>query len=278
MQLTHHDTPNGFLATAQSWLERDEPANPLMLGLALRLRSSPVPCHLITIMDDGDLALAALMTPPYPLTLYSPHSNPHEAVFMLSRYLHDRHTPVSAVSGQVPLPEQFAQVWIGLSGLKYTARMHMRTYQLRQVIHPRPIDGHFRVAGEEDGPLLVGWMRAFIMEALHDESASAAATQTQLRVRDRELFVWEQDGKPVSMAGKARPTMNGITVNMVYTPPQHRGKGYATACVAALSQHLIDEGWKYCTLFADLANPISNGIYQRIGYQPVCDFDEIALT
>ena len=37
----------------------------------------------------------------------------------------------------------------------------------------------------------------------------------------------------------------------------------------------FDEGFDFCSLFTDLANPISNAIYQQIGYRPVCDFQEI---
>jgi hypothetical protein len=65
-----------------------------------------------------------------------------------------------------------------------------------------------------------------------------------------------------------------VSVGPVYTPPERRGRGYATACVAALSQTILDEGWAFCTLFTDLANPTSNSIYQKIGYHPVCDFAE----
>jgi predicted GNAT family acetyltransferase len=55
----------------------------------------------------------------------------------------------------------------------------------------------------------------------------------------------------------------------VYTPPEWRGKGYASACVAALSQLCLDSGYQFCMLYTDLANPTSNSIYQKIGYQPI---------
>jgi predicted GNAT family acetyltransferase len=76
------------------------------------------------------------------------------------------------------------------------------------------------------------------------------------------------------MAGHTGPTPNGIRVISVYTPPHLRGRGYASACVAALSQRLLDQGRKFCFLFTDLANPTSNHIYQEIGYEPVRDIDQ----
>ena len=75
------------------------------------------------------------------------------------------------------------------------------------------------------------------------------------------------------MVAKSRPTTHGGCISLVYTPPNLRRRGYASACVAALSQHLLDTGWDFCCLFTDLANPTSNAIYQQIGYRPVCDVD-----
>ncbi len=74
-------------------------------------------------------------------------------------------------------------------------------------------------------------------------------------------------------------TPNGVRIGAVYTPPKYRGRGYATACVAALSQRMLDTGLAFCFLYTDLSNPTSNNIYQRLGYHPVRDvvdyhFDE----
>ncbi|MFN6462352.1 MAG: GNAT family N-acetyltransferase [Nostoc sp. DedVER02] len=54
-------------------------------------------------------------------------------------------------------------------------------------------------------------------------------------------------------------------LNLAYTPPEYRRKGYATACVAALSQKQLDQGCRHCFLIADLANLTANHIYQAIG-------------
>jgi predicted GNAT family acetyltransferase len=82
------------------------------------------------------------------------------------------------------------------------------------------------------------------------------------------------DDRPVSLAGYGGPTRHGIRIGPVYTPPAERRRGYASACVAALSQQLLDRGRRFCFLFTDLANPTSNHIYQQIGYRPVSDVDE----
>jgi predicted GNAT family acetyltransferase len=60
-------------------------------------------------------------------------------------------------------------------------------------------------------------------------------------------------------------------VGPVYTPPELRGRGYATTLVAELSRWLLGRGNRFCFLYTDLANPTSNAIYARIGYRRVCD-------
>ena len=90
-------------------------------------------------------------------------------------------------------------------------------------------------------------------------------------ITNHRLFGLEVDGKIVSVAAKTRPTTNNITVNFVYTPKEARKKGYASSCVAALSQRMLDEGYKTTTLYTDLANPTSNKIYQEIGYEKIME-------
>ena len=74
------------------------------------------------------------------------------------------------------------------------------------------------------------------------------------------------------MAASARPTKRAIAVNGVYTPREWRRRGYATACVAALSELLLQRGFELCVLYTDLSNPTSNSIYTQIGYRPLRDF------
>ena len=86
--------------------------------------------------------------------------------------------------------------------------------------------------------------------------------------------LWEADGRPVSLVVAGSRTPNGRRIGPVYTPPAQRGRGYAGALTAAASQDQLDRGAAFCFLFTDLANPTSNAIYRRIGYEPVTDVDQ----
>ncbi|TLN23844.1 GNAT family N-acetyltransferase, partial [bacterium] len=174
----------------------------------------------------------------------------------------------------LPTSEQFATLWAQRTGCRFQVTRRERTFELRSVIPPLPLPGLLRPAAETDLPLLAEWTRAFSIEALHEDlSPEDALEMTATRIEDRLLFVWDAGGA-VSMAATTRPTIHGITVSLVYTPSRQRGRGYASNCVAALSQRMLDEGYQFCTLFTDLANPISNHIYQQIGYRPIADFNE----
>jgi predicted GNAT family acetyltransferase len=283
MQLTTHQTAGEFLARTQAALQEDEIANNLILGIALRLAASPesggTPPYLATVDDLRDeLVMAALMTPPYPLTLYraDEFATKVEAAFdLVIRDLLAHDWKVRAVSGRTPLAEQFTRAWAAHTGVGTRVAMRERIYELRQVIPARPVPGHFRVATHADAEIVAQWACEFFAEALPSAPQSDTRETALHRLRNEEIFVWELDGRPVSMAAKTRPKITSICVNLVYTPPALRGRGYASACVAALSQRLLDEGWQSCALFTDLANPTSNSIYQKIGYRPVCDFDEV---
>jgi predicted GNAT family acetyltransferase len=121
--------------------------------------------------------------------------------------------------------------------------------------------------------------RAFAIEAVGEDPGD----ERLARSVDHNLsavgagFALRDDGGPVSFAGYGNETRHGVRIGPVYTPPEHRSRGYASAVVAGLSQQLLDEGRRFCFLFTDLANPTANRLYARLGYKPVCDAAEIVF-
>jgi len=273
MEIVDHKTAGDFLGRAGPWLEEAEAENNLILGIASSLVDCPErygagPC-LITVEHGRRVVGAALMTPPRKLMI-TRSSVP--ALGALVEYLHETAAAVPGVLGPSPETEDFARRWAELTEKSSRLEMGQRIYQCDGVIHPTYSPGHLQPATEADFPLLVRWQEAFNRDVglvLHEDTKSIV----RKRIADGQSYVWE-NGQVTSMASWARETANGVAVNMVYTPPEFRGKGYATSCAASLTQLLLDSGRARCFLHADLANPTSNGIYQRIGYRPVCDYQE----
>src|SRR5581483_4517864 len=120
-----------------------------------------------------------------------------------------------------------------------------------------------RSATRADREFLVRWWKDFVDEALGDReelAQSERAVDARLASPTSGVVLWSVDDKPVSFAGFAGPTPNGIRIGPVFTPPSLRKHGYASALVAALSQRLLDDGRRFCFLFTNLANPTSNKI------------------
>ncbi len=281
MIATFFPNARDFLTQTQAALETNEAANNLILGLSLRvnhyLPPEQHPPYFAAISDNDNLLLAAVMTPPRPLVLYIGRSDWREPLNLFIRQVALRQWPITGVTGYPPLAEIFAAAWARLTRTSYRVQIRNRLYELRRVEPTPPTSGRLRLATLADLDLITEWTFAFQTEALHRGDSVEAHEVTRYKIKDQDLYLWE-DGQPVSMASQSRPTRNGICISLVYTPPEQRGRGYATACVAGLSQFLLDSGRKFCVLFTDLANPTSNHIYQTIGYRPIADFTEYVFN
>jgi predicted GNAT family acetyltransferase len=275
MQVKRFVASQGFLEVVGETLERNEAANSLMLGVVGRLARHPervdTPPFLAAVMQVGRPVVAGVITPPHRLILFAEEPLSGKGLEALAAALAGDGESAPGVIGPAEAARRFTEIWARWTGVTAALEMRQRVYKLQEVVQPPPTPGRLRRAAEEEIDLLSGWLVDFNREALQGERLSQPRALTETRVRDGNLYVWEDRG-PVSMALKARPTRSGITVTGVYTPPAFRRRGYATACVAALSQRLLDAGYRFCALFTDLANSTSNSIYMKIGYRPVADF------
>lgn len=280
MEFSTYSDAADFLGRTQHEFEAAEAANSLIYGIALRIRDNQERItktpYMATVTHGEKLLAAAVQTPPYRIIVYGKGEN-LAALRLIANDLMQRGAELPGVVGEVAAAAEFAELWEDMAGATANTRMRQRLFELRRVIPPRPVSGKLRLANTADIDLAAQWFAGFYQDADLDEMAEDMRPIAEMRIKNGELFLW-QDREAVSMAGKTRPLPHGIAIGPVYTPPEQRGRGYASALVAALSQHLLDSGYKFCTLFTDLANPTANKIYQAIGYRPVADFDAINFT
>lgn len=278
MQLSWHDGIESFLQETLEHLEREEARHNLLLGLALILQEHPDAwdeVFLVTVRAGRDLAAAGLMTVPANLILYTaPGVDLEETLSCLTNGFLEGGIALPGVTAPAAVCQRFAALWAELTGCRAELEMPMRLYELRQVTAGVIGEGSLRLAREEDLDFVIGAIASFERDAGLNSAPDLERIGRLARrlVARRGLYLWEHGDKIVSMAAKTRPTRHGISINHVYTPQGLRRRGYATSCVAALCQLLLDEGYQFCTLFADLNNPTSNSIYQRIGFRPIGDF------
>jgi uncharacterized protein len=276
-----HQGPGAFLDAAGPVMSVREEMNSLPIGLCIRMLSrgmrpgdSP---FFATCELDSAIAGAVMMTPPHNLILCDGPSWPDEAMACLVDLLLSEGRDVPGVIGPVPLAGRFATCWRGAFGgpgsIHARRSMSLGVYSLSAPADVRMAPGALRKASEEEKDLVLRWNGRFHIDCFGEDAPLESSEAVTEQIRAGEVFLWI-DGAPVSMAARSRRTWNGETVSLVYTPPELRGRGYATSCVSSLSRLMLDQGRLFCTLFTDVANPVSNGIYMKIGYERLGDFEE----
>ena len=280
MIYTRYEGVEAFLRDAGDHLARRETEVSLLYGIALRLAAgqpySDEPPYFACVHAEETILATAVRTPPHSLILDLP-TQELPALCPIVDDLAGRGVELTGVHARSEIAESFGAAWCLRTGCQTEIGRRLRTYVLTEVVAPRPCPGRFRVAGTADRALLCDWARGFQEESLPGEPHRDPSETVDRFLEQGTLHVWE-DGDPVSMAATTRPMPRGASIGMVYTPKSLRGHGYASACVASLSQRMLDGGKAYCTLYTDLANPVSNAIYQRIGYRPLADFLDLRFV
>lgn len=197
---------------------------------------------------------------------------------LLARRLHERGELIGGVNGSRPAVEKFAAETARLRGCRYRVQEHTRLFVLGDLQEPPVPLGRPRPARPAEADQVIAWHAAFARDAAvqagRSESHPMEAEDPALmlrRIEEGSVWVWEDErGVPVHLTGASRPMFGVSRVGPVYTPAEHRGRGYAGATVAALSRALQEQGARVC-LFTDQANPVSNALYERLGFRRLVD-------
>jgi hypothetical protein len=267
--------PEQFNAAAGDFLRSQPVRNTVALSVAESLRAAGPQLYgdeppLLGWWREpgGQVTGACVQTPPYPLLLTGA---PEQAVRALADELAAAGRPLRAVNGSGRVAALFAAEWQRRAGAAFSVRRRMRLYRLAGLIPPQPAPpGRARVAGPADRELLAEWLPAAELE-MGEPKTGPVAPRVDLRLSYGGLTLWETGGTAVSFAGLTRQLAGVVRVGPVYTPPALRRRGYAAGVTAAVSRAALDAGAAEVLLFTDLANPTSNGIYQRLGYEPIED-------
>lgn len=272
--LVTHASARAFLDRAGPWLLQREAEHNLLLGIAHRLAEKerlPDDVLLATVEQDEAVVGCAFRTPPWKLGLTG---MPTEAIEPVVDTVAGRYETLPAVLGPEAIAGAFAEAWRARTGTSVTPGMRQRIFQLTRLREPanRP-PGGMRAATAADHRLVADWVEAFTADAgvpLHED-------MIRERIQDGAFHFWDHDG-PKALAGWSGRTPHGVRIGPVYTPPAWRGRGYATALTAELSSTMLREGCTFCFLYTDVGNPTSNRIYQKIGYEPVCEVMDFHFT
>lgn len=273
-QVHVHPDARAFLARAEPWLERAEIENAVALQTArFASRNDPLfpePPYWATIEDEGEIVGCAFRTPPYRLGMTSV---PLAAIPALVSSVAQTYRTLSGVAGPEPGASAFAAAWTSLRGGRSSVHTRQRLLAHRAIVPLRdPPPGALRAASPAEAVLAQRWGTAFAYES------GLAALDGNVAARLISygwLYFWH-DGEPRCMLGVLRETRDAAAIGILYTPPEHRDRGYATAAVAAFSRHLLERGLSQSYFCLEPSNPTADWVCRRLGYgvvQETADID-----
>lgn len=250
-----------FLSKYLSELEKDQPRHNLMISIMNRSRENP---SSIRYWSLGDGAACAIQVPPNYIVLGNLNV---EQCDVLAKTI--RNLDFVGCIGPSETSELLANRLTGL-GITHELTMPQRIHVLEQPPNYPVSEGRGRKANSNDIGLFCDWFDLFFREALPHETPFGKERMKQM-FTEQPVFFWENDGYPVSMAMINRETINGVNISFVFTPQELRGRGFAGSATAYTCENAFKEGKKFCFLYTDLRNPISNRVYQKIGFRSWCD-------
>ena len=268
IQLHVYEEVVNFKKEVIPFLEKNEQENNLILGV---LQMVQQPIFMGIAKQEEEVAVVFLQTEEKKQIIVATSEMVEEAIVELAKKLAEVYPNVPGLIGNKKVVQRLAEEIAVLENKKMNVVMEQGVYALQQVKKKWTEEGIFREINSDELPVIEKWIYQFCEDVNLPTTKEEAEQTAHTLITNHRLFGLEIDGKLVSVAAKTRPTKNNITINFVYTPKEERKKGYASNCVAALSQRMLDEGYKTTTLYTDLANPTSNKIYQEIGYEQIAE-------
>ncbi|MDP9075568.1 MAG: GNAT family N-acetyltransferase [Actinomycetota bacterium] len=226
------------------------------------------------VYDHGQVVGVAMYTPPR--NLFVSHM-PAPAAGALADAFLAKGVQLPGINGEVTAATAFCDTWTMRTGQPSQLQALIRMYRLARLTIPTEVPGVARPAGPEDAEVVKEWFVAFQHEAVPHHPPDHVAVLAERRLLGGELWLWMDDGRPVSLAGCSSAATGVARVGPVYTPLRYRRRGYGAAVTAVATERAQAAGAAHVVLYTDLANPTSNAVYRAIGYVPDHDGQERAF-
>jgi GNAT superfamily N-acetyltransferase len=273
MDVVLHETVEEFAALARPLYEADPDAHTVALSVLTGMVRLGGPADVLMTVREGSVVTGALLCSPGRAPLVSGVA-PEQAVAVVAAL----GGPARGAVGPLANAEAFAAAHVARYGGAVEVFMRERLFALGTLVPPVDVPGRARLVTAADLALVGEWRGAFAAELdMPSPETPFELAQRALALGEGQLL-WEKGGAAVSFAAARVPAAGSSRVGPVYTPPEHRGHGYAAAVTAAATRWALDAGARRVLLFTDLANPTTNRLYPRLGYRPVHDALQLRFT
>jgi predicted GNAT family acetyltransferase len=276
MRVASFETPAGLDDALEAWLARAPRRNNLILTALRRAVKLGEPARGWLVSSASGPEIVLLQTPPHNVTL---SDGSIEAAQWVARFLpHD----FPGIVGPSEVADAFSVDWCARTSQSADLHGEMTFYTLGRVEPFRHPSGNMRRATLADLddllPLAIAAAKDMNLP-LHEQNPEEMEKRLRRNIAGNRQFLWiaaERVGEAPSIQAIASYAESmddaGARIGLVYTRPEVRGQGYGTAITGSLAQLLLNQGQAWVCLFADNANPVSNGIYRRLGFRPELNY------
>jgi GNAT superfamily N-acetyltransferase len=281
MEVVPHADAGAFTRLARPLLEADPLRHTSVLTVLDSVRrGASTPADMLTVRD-GDAVVGALLRTVDRPALVS--GVPPRCAAAVVDALVELGIDPHGAQGPRAAAEAFAAAWTARTAARTEIVMRTRLFALEELMPRVGVPGSSRVVAPDDEAaigVLAAWREAFGVEMGHGGAFAEQRPHALVRAQAATAgeLLWEVDGAPVAQAAARAVTAGMSRIGPVYTPPEHRGHGYAAAVTAAAARWALDHGARHVLLYTDLANPTTNRLYPRLGFRPRYDALELRFV
>ncbi|WP_346876541.1 MULTISPECIES: GNAT family N-acetyltransferase [unclassified Clostridium] len=275
MKVVIYDKVKDFLNINEEILLEKESVNQLILFNAYVNREKDTDSDVLfgRVEDESGVSLVFCNVSPYNLQINNLKEKDDNAIKALVDYLIENKINIVGINANKKVCDKFIEYYEGKTKCQFKERLAMDIMELRKLNSVTLPKGYFREATEQDLDLVIDWHIKFGKEALNEDMVVETFIEKLVtRIRNGAIYIFEDENHvPVSMAAFTKQLKKGISVSLVYSDARKRGMGYGVAVVYNLSKLYLERGNEFCSLFVDKRNPVSNGVYTKIGYKIIED-------
>ena len=278
MKLVKYEKIKDFMKDNFKLILEKEWLNCLMVGNCLEGQKIGTDGWLLAkVTQNEKTELVMLYRKPWKLIMYSPTNNTTDELYkFVAEEVYKIDNELLGVNAETEIANKFAKYYCEIAKKQYKVENYLKILVLEELLPFQKIEAvKMREATENDRQQLIQYIKNFHKDALDEEKTDEEANEKVDAYLERGYYLLEKEGKIVSQAVIGRDLIKGKGISGVYTSREERGKGYAYEFVYKLSKKCLDEGAEYCVLYTDAENPISNHVYEKIGYVKRAECEEL---
>ena len=246
-----------FIKDNSSFLEENVFMSSFFYLDAPLLKESGQKNYALKVYED-DKKLLVIKVEPYYVLLYGDK----ELVRELLIYIHDNALEVNGLYCATEVGNEYTSLAKEMYNQGFHLQIGMDFMEAKEFTEPSST--LVTSTNEDDVDELYECLCNFVKDCgLNDE-----VTKEDIKKGIEKFRVIKDGKKIISLASRTPESDESIRITDVYTRPEYRGKGLARQVVNYVKNEILSLG-KMATLNVDKANPISNHLYESLGFKKV---------